>query len=80
MNAAAFDGQVCTVGSANLDNLALVKLAEANIFVNDPGFTQVMERQVFKVDIPASDRVRVEKTSWWKKVKGGVLYFFRSWL
>ncbi len=77
---AAFDGQVCTVGSANLDNLALAKLAEANLFVNDPGFTRVMEERVFSVDIPASDRVRVEKTSWWKKVKGGVLHFFRSWL
>lgn len=77
---AAFDGKVCTVGSANLDKLALEKLAEANIFVNDEEFTKTMERRVFDTDIPASDRVRVEKRSWWKKVKGGVLHFFRSWL
>jgi cardiolipin synthase A/B len=77
---AVFDGRVCTVGSANLDNLALTKLAEANLFVNDAEFTGIMERRVFDADIPASDRVRVEKTSWWQKVKGGVLHFFRSWL
>jgi cardiolipin synthase len=77
---AAFDGRVCTLGSANLDNLALTKLAEANIFVNDAGFTQIMEQRVFEIDIPASDLVRVEKTSWWKRVKSGVLHFFRSWL
>jgi hypothetical protein len=39
-----------------------------------------MERRIFDVDIPRSDRVRVEKMSWWKRVKGGVLHFFRSFL
>lgn len=80
MKAATFDGRTATVGSANLDNMALERLAEANIFVPDAGFTRVMEQRVFEVDIPRSDRVREEELGWWKKVKGGVLHFFRSFL
>ena len=77
---ATFDGRVATVGSSNLDNMALTKLAEANLFVSHPGFTQVMNKRVFEVDLPISVRVKIEKMSWWKKVKGGVLHFFRSFL
>ena len=49
-------------------------------FVNDSGFAQEMERRVFEVDVPKSERIQVEKRSWWQKVKGGVTHFFRSFL
>lgn len=75
---AAFDGRVATVGSSNLDNMALTLLAEANIFVMDPGFTRELEQRVFARDLPMSDRVQVRKLSWWEKVKSGTLHFFRG--
>jgi cardiolipin synthase A/B len=77
---AAFDGRVSTVGSANLDNMALSKLAEVNLFVNDAGFTRVLETRIFAADIPNSDREVEKKLSWWQKVKSGTLHFFRSFL
>ncbi len=77
---AAFDGRVATVGSSNLDNMALTLLAEANIFVNDPGFTRELEQRVFARDLPLSDRVQERKLSWWEKVKSGTLHFFRGLL
>lgn len=77
---AAFDGRVATVGSSNLDNMALEKLAEANIFVNDPAFTKTLEQRVFEADLPKCDRQQVKELSWWEKVKGGALHFVRSFL
>lgn len=75
---AAFDGRVATVGSSNLDPMALGKLAEVNLFVVDQGFTRTLEQRVFARDIPASDREVEKKLGWWDKVKGGVLHFFRG--
>ena len=75
---AAFDGRVATVGSSNLDAMALGKLAEINLFVVDQGFTRTLEERVFARDIPMSDRAVEKKLSWWEKVKGGVLHFFRG--
>lgn len=77
---AAFDGRVATVGSSNLDNMALTLLAEANLFVLDPGFTRTLEQRVFARDLPMSDRVKEQRLSWWEKVKGGTLQFFRGLL
>ncbi|MCO5168306.1 MAG: phosphatidylserine/phosphatidylglycerophosphate/cardiolipin synthase family protein [Planctomycetes bacterium] len=75
---ASFDGRVATVGSSNLDNLALVKLAEANLFVNDVGFTRTLDSRVFAPDMARSIRQGVRKLSWWEKVKSGTLHFFRG--
>lgn len=75
---ASFDGRVATVGSSNLDNLALVKLAEANLFVNDVGFTRTLDTRVFAPDIARSARQQERKLSWWEKVKAGTLHFFRG--
>lgn len=77
---AVFDGRVATVGSANLDAMALQKLAEVNIFVNDVGFAQEMERRVFVPDVPRSERVRVEQHGWWVRTKSRVLHFIRTLL
>jgi len=77
---ATFDGQVTTVGSCNLDNMALEKLSEANLLVPDAGFTRLVEERVIQADLPQSERAEVEKMGWWTKVKGGVLHFFRSFL
>jgi cardiolipin synthase len=77
---ASFDGRVGTCGSSNLDDMALSHLAECNVFVPDRGFAATIERRIFARDLPASDRLQEKKLSWWEKVKGGALHFFRSML
>jgi cardiolipin synthase A/B len=77
---AAFDGRVATVGSSNLDSMALTKLAECNLFVNDHRFARTLEERVFVTDLPRSTRQGVRKLSWWEKVKGGTLHLGRSFL
>jgi cardiolipin synthase A/B len=75
---ASFDGRLATVGSSNLDNMALTKLAEVNLFVLDRGFARTMEERIFSRDIPNSDRQQETRLSWWEKVKGATLNFVRG--
>jgi len=77
---ATFDGHTATVGSSNLDNMALTLLAEANIFVPDRRFTYVVDRRVFAVDVRKSVRVGLTRLSFWEKLKGGVLHLIRGFL
>lgn len=77
---ASFDGRVATVGSSNLDDMALFKLAEANVFVTDRGFTRTLDERVFVRDVPNSDKVEVKKVGWWKTLKSGFLRLFRGLL
>lgn len=77
---ASFDGVVGTVGSCNLDDLALEKLYEANLWVKDRRFCQSLEDRVFRVDLPQSKRVEVEKQGWWDKLKHRAIHFFRGFL
>lgn len=77
---ASFDREVATVGSANLDNMALTKLSEANIFVPDRRFAEELETRIIEADIPQSTRVQVKKQSFWKKIKSGTLRLFRNLL
>jgi cardiolipin synthase len=75
---ATFDGKVATVGSSNLDGIALTKLAEANIFVPDRGFARELDERIFARDVPRSRRVKVRKLSWWQKIKGFSLHMIRG--
>lgn len=77
---ASFDVERGTVGSSNLDNMAMTKLAEVNLFVNEPSFAKELEERIIEPDLPQSDRVEIEKLSWWQKIKGGTLHFLRSFL
>jgi cardiolipin synthase len=77
---ATFDGRLATVGSCNLDDMALTKLYEANVFVTDRGFTRKVDERIFVVDVPKSDRVQVKKLSFWNKVKSGFLRLFKGLL
>ena len=77
---ASFDGRVATVGSSNLDDMALFKLSEANVFVTDRGFTRTLDERIFARDVPQSDKVEVKKVGWWKKLKSGFLRLFRGLL
>lgn len=77
---ASFDGRVSTVGSANLDPMALSLLSEVNLFVNDVGFTRTVDARIFARDIPMSDREVEKKLSWWEKVKSSTLHFFRAFI
>ena len=75
---ASFDGRLATVGSSNLDAMALTKLAEANIFVPDRAFTAEVDQRIFARDVPLSERVKVQKFSWWEKLKGFTLNLVRG--
>lgn len=77
---ASFDGRVATVGSANLDPMALSLLSEVNLFVNDAGFARTVDTRIFARDIPMSDREVEKKLSWWEKVKSSTLHFFRAFI
>lgn len=77
---ATFDGLISTVGSCNLDDLALEKLYEANLFITSVDFTKTVDQRVFKTDIPKSDRVQEKKIGFWKKAKAGLLHMFRGFM
>jgi cardiolipin synthase len=77
---ASWDGRVATVGSSNLDNMALQRLAEANIFVNDRRFALELEQRIFVVDLPRSKRCSETELSFWQQLKGSTLHMIRSFL
>jgi cardiolipin synthase A/B len=78
---AVFDGLTSTVGSCNLDDLALEKLYEANLFIdNDPEFARIVEERVFRTDVSKSDRVRIKRDGLGARIKSGLLHFFRGFL
>ncbi|MGE0706992.1 MAG: phosphatidylserine/phosphatidylglycerophosphate/cardiolipin synthase family protein [Planctomycetota bacterium] len=77
---ASFDGRVATVGSSNLDGMALEKLAEANVFVKDQGFTRTVDERIFVTDVPKSVRVQKEKLGFWGTIKSGFLQLFKGLL
>lgn len=77
---AAWDGQRCTVGSSNLDRLALDEISECNLWVPDARFTRTLEQRVFAVDLPKSERVQVEPMAFKRKLVSGPLHFFRRFL
>lgn len=77
---AAFDGERATVGSSNLDKMALDGIAEANVYVPDARFAREVERRIFSVDLPKSERAVVRPLPWRRKVVSGTLHFFRGLL
>jgi cardiolipin synthase len=77
---ATVDGTWSTVGSCNLDNISLRRIAELNIVVMDRGFAAAMERDVFSVDLGRSKRVGLQKDPWYKKIRNGFFHLIRSWL
>jgi cardiolipin synthase len=80
---AVFDGATSTIGTTNLDQMACVRNAEINLFIQDRGFARTMTRRVFDADIPNSDRIAVgaeTKQGWWRKVVSGIMHSIRSFL
>lgn len=77
---ATFDGLRATVGSSNLDKMALDGIAEANIYVPDARVARELERRIFAVDLPQSERAVVRPLRWQRKVVSGTLHFFRGLL
>ncbi|MCA8925946.1 MAG: phosphatidylserine/phosphatidylglycerophosphate/cardiolipin synthase family protein [Planctomycetes bacterium] len=77
---ATFDGHTATVGSANLDGIALHHLAEANLFIPEVGFAGKLNREIFLTDIPKCERVQVKKVGFWQKLKSGALHVFRGFM
>lgn len=77
---AVFDGQRATVGSSNLDKMALDGIAEANVYVPDARFAREIERRIFEVDLPRCERARERPLPWRRKLVSGTLHAFRGLL
>lgn len=75
---AVFDRKLATIGTTNLDAMAMKWNAEVNLFVPDRGFSSTMIRRVFDADIPNSDRVVEEKLGWWRKIVSGTMHMIRG--
>lgn len=75
-----FDGQRATIGSCNLDRMALDLIAEANAYVPDPRFAREVEQRIFEADLPRSVRVEVQEQGWLKRLWNGTLHAFRRLL
>lgn len=54
------DERHVSVGTANLDDLSLHKIAELNVVTDDPGFAAMARREIFERDISRSRRLSVE--------------------
>jgi len=77
---AVFDRRSATVGTTNLDMMAMRHNAEVNLWIEDRGFAERMKRRVFDVDVPASRRIEVVRLSFWNRIKGAVIYSLRFFL
>lgn len=77
---AVFDRRLATVGTTNLDKLAMENNAELNLFVPDARFSRITIERVFIPDVCGSDPVAVQKVSWWQRLKGAVMYAMRGFL
>ncbi len=77
---AVFDKARVTLGTTNLDQMAMVRNAELNIFVPDQRFAKTTITRVFALDIPGSDRIEIQKHTWWTKVKGFLMHSIRRFL
>ena len=77
---AVFDGERATVGSCNLDPMALNLVAEANAWIPDARFAREVERRIFEVDLPRSVRVEVREVGWLSRLWSGTLHAFRRFL
>ena len=77
---AVFDRRITTVGTTNLDQLAMERNAEVNLFVPDERFARSTVQRVFAPDIAGSDQVVVQKLGWWQRLKGAVMYSMRRFL
>lgn len=77
---AVFDQRLATIGTTNLDMMAMERNAEINIFVPDRRFCRTLTTRVFEADVPNSDKVKVEKLTFMKKVLGGTMHMMRSFL
>lgn len=75
-----FDGERATVGSCNLDRMALDLVAEANAYVPDARFAREVERRVFGADLPRSVRVSLRPQGERRSFMSGVLHLFRGLL
>jgi len=72
------DSKHVTIGSSNLDDIALRHVYELNLDVQDAEFAKNVERQIFDVDIPISNEVRREDLPWWELFIGWLLNFFHD--
>jgi cardiolipin synthase len=77
---AVFDGARTTLGTTNLDQMAMERNAEVNLYVPDRGFAKETVSRVFDPDIDGSDRIEVKKHSWWTRVKGFLMHSIRRFL
>lgn len=77
---AVFDRINTTVGTTNLDMMAMERNSELNLFIPDRGFAATTIQRVFDADMPKSDRIAVVKLSWWERVKGFVMHLLRRFL
>lgn len=77
---AVFDQRVATIGTTNLDAMAMVHNAEINLFVPDQRFCRTVTDRVFRVDLPNSDRVQEEKLPWYRKIVAGTMHMIRAFL
>lgn len=77
---AAWDGVRATVGSCNLDRVALDLVAEANFFFDDRRVTRTLEQRVFLVDLKRSIRAVERDMPWRRKIVSGTLHVFRGFL
>ncbi|MFL5318624.1 MAG: phospholipase D-like domain-containing protein [Myxococcaceae bacterium] len=53
--AMSIDGQICTVGSSNFDEVALAKNREIISMIEDPAFTKHFDEEIFQKDLVGTD-------------------------
>jgi phosphatidylserine/phosphatidylglycerophosphate/cardiolipin synthase-like enzyme len=72
---AVFDGEVATLGSANMSGTSL---AEINAWIPDPRFARLMEERLFRVDLPRCDRVAIERLTLRQRLTSRLARFVQS--
>ncbi len=72
------DGERATIGSSNLDDVALRHIYELNVVIDDKDVAQDMKKRIFDIDIPKSKPMKAEEITTLERLSGAFFNLFHD--
>ena len=72
------DGSKATIGSSNLDDVALRHIYELNLEIDDKDFAQDLKKRIFDVDIPKSKPMKASEITTLQRLSGAFFNLFHD--
>lgn len=74
------DDEYVTIGSSNLDDVALFHIYELNLEAHDKAFAADVRQRLFEVDLKKSKKMRAEDITAWQKLSGRFFNLFSHYI